>query len=401
MSQAQLPLQSPLAEPARSVAGDDEAMARLGESLRRRPAGFTGAKEWVIEALLFIAAASSVVITIGIVGVLLKDAVAFFTDNYEVHLNSRVPAEVRPALLASLEREWTMKPEDAVAFVDSIPKVVPYQQGPEAEKFRLMFQAHGVPLAIRQKTLFGEFFTSREWGPTFEAPKHGIWPLVAGTFTTTLVALLVAVPVGTVCAIWLSEYSPPRLREAIKPALELLAAVPTVVYGFFALLFLTPLLQKFIPGLGAFNMLSAGLVMGVMIIPYVSSLSEDAMRAVPMHMREGAYAMGATKMQTAFRVIFPSAFSGITAAYILGISRAIGETMVVAIAAGQQPNLTVNPSEQGATITAYIVSVAKGDLPHGSRGYNSIFAAGLALLVMTLVFNIGGYWLRKRYREAY
>ena len=181
----------------------------------------------------------------------------------------------------------------------------------------------------------------------------------------------------------------------------MLGAVPTVVYGYFALLFVTPLLQRLIPDLPGFNMLSAGLVMGIMIIPYIASLSEDAMRAVPMHLREGSYATGATRMQTAWRVIVPSAFSGITAAYILGISRAIGETMIVAIAAGQQPQLTGNPLNQGMTITAYIVQISKGDTPHGSIEYRTIFAAGLTLMLLTLTFNVAGYIIRKRYREAY
>ena len=191
------------------------------------------------------------------------------------------------------------------------------------------------------------------------------------------------------------------MRETVKPALELLSAVPTVVYGYFALLFVTPLLQKIIPELPGFNMLSAGLVIGIMIIPYVSSLSEDSMRAVPMHIREGSYAMGATRFQTALHVVVPSAFSGMTAAYILGFSRAIGETMVVAIAAGMQPNLTWNPMEPASTITAYIVQVSLGDLPHGSIGYQTIFAAGLTLMMVTFVFNIGGHLLRKKFREIY
>jgi len=246
-----------------------------------------------------------------------------------------------------------------------------------------------------------DFLTDRQWTPLFSDPHFGILPLLSGTLVTTLIAVLVAIPLGTVTAIYLSEYAPHRLREILKPFLELLSAVPTVVYGYFALLFVTPLLQKVLPGLGGFSMLSAGLVMGIMIIPYVSSLSEDAMRAVPMHIREGSYAMGATRMQTAFRVILPSAFSGVASAYVLGFSRAIGETMVVAIAAGMQPNLTMNPLQPAETITAYIVQVSLGDLPHGSIGYRSIFAAGLTLLLMTLIFNIGGYWLRKRFREAY
>ncbi len=246
-----------------------------------------------------------------------------------------------------------------------------------------------------------EFLTGTTWTPLFADPRYGILPLVAGTIVTTTVALAVALPVGTMIAIYLSEYAPFALREIIKPVLELLSAVPTVVYGYFALLFVTPLLQKIVPDLQAFSMLSAGVVMGIMIIPYVSSLSEDAMRAVPMLLREGAYALGANKMITSIRVVYPAALSGIGAAYILGISRAIGETMIVAIAAGSRPNFTLNPTQPAATITAYIVQVSMGDLPHGSIGYQSIFAAGLTLFVMTLGFNIVGHILRKRFREAY
>lgn len=246
-----------------------------------------------------------------------------------------------------------------------------------------------------------EFLTGREWTPLFENPKYGIAPLVAGTVTTSLVALLVAVPLGTVMAIYLSEFARPRVREVVKPLLELISGVPTVVFGYFALLFVTPMLQKIVPGLPGFNMLGPGIVIGIMIVPYVSSLSEDAMRAVPMHLREASYAMGASRFQTAARVVAPAALSGIVASYILGISRAVGETMVVAIAAGQQPTLTLDPTEAAATITAYIVQVAMGDLPHGSIGYQSIFAAGLTLFAMTLVFNLIGHWVRKRYREAY
>ncbi len=246
-----------------------------------------------------------------------------------------------------------------------------------------------------------DFLTDTQWTPLFDNAHYGIMPLVAGTLVTTLTALFVAIPLGTIIAIYLSEFAPHRLREIVKPFLELLGAVPTVVFGYFALIFVTPLLQKIMPDLPGFNMLSAGLVMGIMIIPYVSSVSEDAMRAVPMHIREGSYAMGATRFQTAVRVVVPSAFSGIAAAYILGISRAVGETMIVAIAAGMQPNLTWNPLEPAATITAYIVQVALGDLPHGSVGYQTIFAAGLTLMLMTLGFNIAGFALKKRIREAY
>jgi len=246
-----------------------------------------------------------------------------------------------------------------------------------------------------------EFLTDTMWTPLFEDAHYGIMPLVSGTLTVTFVALLVAIPLGTIIAIYLSEFATHRVRETVKPVLELLGAVPTVVYGYFALLMVTPFLQQFMPNLPGFNMLSAGLVIGLMIVPYVASVSEDAMRAVPRYMREGSYAMGATRLQTALRVVVPGAFSGIAAAYILGISRAIGETMVVAIAAGMQPTLTFNPTEPAATITAYIVQVSLGDLPHDSIGYQSIFAAGLVLMLMTLVFNVIGFFLTRRFREAY
>jgi phosphate transport system permease protein len=246
-----------------------------------------------------------------------------------------------------------------------------------------------------------DFLTDTMWTPLFADARYGILPLVSGTLTVTGVALLVAIPFGTIIAIYLSEFAGHRLRETVKPILELLGAVPTVVFGYFALVTVTPLLQKVIPNLPGFNMLSAGLVIGIMIVPYVASVSEDAMRAVPRYMREGSYAMGATRMQTALRVVVPGAFSGIAAAYILGISRAIGETMVVAIAAGMMPQLTFNPTEPAATITAYIVQVSLGDLPHGSIGYQSIFAAGLVLMVMTLGLNVLGYVLTRKFREAY
>lgn len=245
------------------------------------------------------------------------------------------------------------------------------------------------------------FLTDRQWTPLFDDAHFGIVVLLTGTLTSTVVALLVAIPLGTIIAIYLSEFADHRTRELVKPVLELLSGVPTIVFGYFALLFVTPLLQQIIPGLPGFSVLSAGLVMGIMIVPYVSSLSEDAMRAVPMSLREGSYSMGATRLQTAVRVVLPAAISGVASAYILGSSRAVGETMIVAIAAGMQPNLTLNPLEPAATITAYIVQVALGDLPHGSVGYQTIFAAGLTLMLITLAFNVIGYLLRRRYRESY
>ncbi len=246
-----------------------------------------------------------------------------------------------------------------------------------------------------------DFLTDTQWTPLFDDAHFGIMVLISGTLVSSGVALLVAIPMGTVIAIYLSEFANQHVREIAKPVLELLGGIPTIVFGYFALLIVTPLLQKIFPELPGFSLLSAGLVMGIMIVPYVASLSEDAMRAVPMSMREGSYAMGATKLYTALHVVVPAAISGLAASYILGISRAVGETMILAVAAGMQPNLTWNPMEPAATITSYIVQVALGDLPHGSIGYQTIFAAGLTLLLITLAFNIAGQWLRRRFREAY
>ena len=247
-----------------------------------------------------------------------------------------------------------------------------------------------------------EFLTGTVWTPLFANPSYGILPLISGTLTVTFIALLVAVPMGTIIAIYLSEFAPHKLREVIKPALELIAAVPTIVFGYFALLFVTPLLQATImPGLPGFNMLAPGIVVGVATIPTIASLAEDAMRSVPMSMREGAYAVGSNKLQVALRIVMPAAVSGVVAAYVLAAARAIGETMVVAIAAGQNTNFTFNPMEAAATLTAYIAQVSLGDLDHGSVAYRSIFAAGLILLVMTLVLNVAGHFLRRRYRTSY
>ena len=248
---------------------------------------------------------------------------------------------------------------------------------------------------------FKDFLTDSQWTPLFDDAHFGIFVLLAGTVSSSLVALCIAIPLGTIIAIYLSEFAGHKLRETLKPILELLSGVPTIIYGFFALLVVTPLIQKIYPELPTFNILSAGIVMGIMIIPYVASLSEDAMRAVPMSLREGSYAMGATRFQTAIRVVVPAALSGIASAYILGISRAVGETMILAVAAGMQPNLTLNPLEPAATITSFIVQVALGDLPHGSIGYQTIFAAGLTLMLITLTFNLLGHWMRRKFRETY
>lgn len=311
---------------AKFVTLPDRLTSEVGFSRRR----MQKIREFFIESLLFLAAASSIAITIGIMGTLVIEALPFFE-----HVSLK------------------------------------------------------------------EFLTETTWTPLFANATYGILPLLAGTLNSTLVALIVAIPLGSIAAIYLSEFASPRAREIIKPILELLSGVPTVVYGYFALLFVTPLLQKIMPNLPGFNILSAGLVIGVMIIPYVSSLSEDAMRSVPMYLREASHALGATRLQTSVKVVFPAALSGITSAYILGISRAVGETMVVAIAAGNVPNFTMDPTEPASTITAFIVQVSLGDVPHGSIGYQSIYVAGLTLMLITLTFNAIGFYLKTKFRESY
>ena len=314
---------APSESAAAAIAG-----ARLAEFTKAKKA--RKRREFVIESILLLAASVSVLTTLGIVFILLRESLSFFAN---------------------------------------------------------------VPLS--------DFLFDTQWTPLFDDAHFGIMVLMSGTLTSSFVALCIAIPMGTVIAVYLSEFAGHRTRETLKPMLELLAGVPTIIYGFFALLVVTPLLQKVFPSLPGFNVLSAGIVMGIMIIPYVASLSEDAMRAVPMSLREGSYAMGGTRFQTAKNVVFPAAFSGIASAYILGISRAVGETMILAVAAGMQPTLSFNPMEPAATITSFIVQVAMGDLPHGSIGYQTIFAAGLALMLLTLVFNMAGYYLRKKFREAY
>lgn len=246
-----------------------------------------------------------------------------------------------------------------------------------------------------------EFLTDSQWTPLFTDKHFGILPLLSGTLLTSFIAIAFAVPVGLSISIYLSEYAPKSFRRTVKPLLELLAAVPTVVYGFFALMVVTPFLQSFIPGLSGFNSLSAGLVMGIMILPFISSLSEDALQAVPQNLREASFGMGSTRLQNAFRVIVPAASSGIIVSIILAISRAFGETMIVAIAAGQQPRLTFDPTVPVETITAYIVQVSLGDVQHDSLEYRTIFAAGITLFVFTFLLNTLSYKIRKKFQEKY
>ena len=260
-----------------------------------------------------------------------------------------------------------------------------------------LFEAYG----FFSEVSIVEFLTGTLWTPLFEPQHFGVLPLVAGTLMVTAISIAVAVPIGLLTAIFLSEYASDRLRRLVKPVLEVLAGVPTVVYGYFALTYVTPLLQQVFPEMIVFNALSAGLVMGIMIIPMVSSLSEDAMIAVPNSLREGAYALGSQKHEVALRIVFPSALSGIIASVILAISRAIGETMIVSIAAGSTPKLTLNPLESIQTMTGYITQISLGEAPFGSIEYNTIFAVGLTLFVMVVLINTVGNWLTKRYWRSY
>jgi phosphate transport system permease protein len=239
-----------------------------------------------------------------------------------------------------------------------------------------------------------------EWTPLFAEKHFGIWPLVSGTFLTAAIAMAVALPLGLLAAIYLSEFSPIRLRRWLKPALELLAGIPTIVYGYFALVFVTPALQTVVPGLAGFNSLGAGIVLGVMLIPMISSLSEDALYAVPHSLREAAFALGAGRLPTILRVVLPSAMSGIAASVILAVSRAVGETMIVAIAAGQQPRLTLDPRVPVETMTAYVVQVSMGDTPTGTLEYRTIFVVGAVLFLMTFAMNASSHWFKRRFRTA-
>ena len=246
-----------------------------------------------------------------------------------------------------------------------------------------------------------DFLTDTQWTPLFAQKHFGILPLLTGTLLVTIIAIAVALPVGLTIAIYLNEYAPAQLRSYIKPVLEVLAAIPTVVYGFFALVVVTPFLRSIFPGISGFNALSPGIVMGIMIIPFISSMSEDALYAVPRSLRDAAYAMGSTRFQTAFKVLIPAATSGIVSSIILAFSRAIGETMIVAIAAGQQPRLTLDPTVPIETITAYIVQVSLGDVAHGSLEFRTIFAAGITLFIFTFILNNISFWINRKYRQQY
>ncbi len=259
----------------------------------------------------------------------------------------------------------------------------------------------GESVAFFRQVSLAEFLGDTRWTPQFAEKHFGIWPLLVGTLMITVIAALVAIPIGLAAAIYISQYAPDRVRRWLKPSLELLAGVPTVVYGYFALTFVTPLLQRVLPQMQVYNALSAGIVVGIMIIPMVASLSEDALRAVPRSLAEGAYALGATKYEVVLRVVVPAALSGIMASFILALSRAIGETMIVTLAAGATPRLTLNPLESIQTMTAYIVQVSLGDTPQGTVVYQSLFAVGLVLFILTLGMNLLANRIILRFKETY
>lgn len=246
-----------------------------------------------------------------------------------------------------------------------------------------------------------DFLFGTKWSPLIPPKSFGVLPLLTGTLMITVIACLVAVPIGLASAIYLSEYAPKKVRKVIKPILEVLAGVPTIVYGYFALSLITPIIQSIFPSAGIFNALSAGIVVGIMIIPMVSSLSEDAMSSVPRSLRDGAYALGATRFEVALKIVVPAALSGIVASAVLAFSRAIGETMIVTLAAGSTPNMTANPLDSIQTMTAYIVQVSLGDTPHGTVEYGSIFAVGMTLFVITFLLNILAQYVARRFREEY
>jgi phosphate ABC transporter permease protein PstC len=350
--------------------------------------------EGLVRTLCFLFAAISIVTTLGIVLTLIFETFEFFFDPFfrQMLWLERLPNLMPEATEAQLQ-----------AMGDQIQALNPKQLVEQAEVMGLTppSQIAGFFHAVQR------FFTDTRWTPLFQNASFGIFVLISATLMTTTIAMAVAVPLGLLIAIFLSEYAAPSVRQVLKPILELLAGVPSVVFGYFALLAVTPFLQGFIPPLQGFNALSAGLVLGISILPLVASLSEDAINAVPQDLRYGALAMGATKRETIQAVVIPAALSGIVASIILAVSRAIGETMIVSLAAGQNPqpidgNLGfINPFVPVMTMTAFIVQVSLGDAAHGSLAYKTIFAVGMALFVMTLALNIVSYWFVRRFREKY
>ena len=364
--------------------------------------------ETIIQSFLFLAGALSILITIGIVYELGREAMLFFNRKQWETTNKVIVENIEPGFSSFdiSESGATLTEGDLIRVRDEEMMVLSLEDNHlsvvrGAENTEPVFHNEGTAIEKATQVTLSEFFGKTEWNP--QIGKFGIWALVNATLITSLIAIAVALPVGLSVAIFLSEYASHRFRSILKPVLEVLAGIPTVVYGYFALTFMTPLLRSILGNdvVEIYNTASAGIVIGILIIPLVSSMSEDALSAVPNALREASYGLGATKFETAVRVVVPAAISGIAAAFIIAISRAIGETMIVAVAAGAGPNFTFNPFKAAETMTGHIVRISGGDLSYNSLDYNSIFAIGLLLFFITLSLNIFSQWIVKKFRKVY
>jgi phosphate transport system permease protein len=384
------------------MAEANNGIADSGLRKKRRPV------EILIQSFLFLSAVISILVTVGIVYELGKESLLFFSQTQWENTNKVLtePMEINFIAVRVSESGASVEIGERIRIGREIMLITDIQgnriyvdrgvAGTEPAR-----HAAGLAIETAKQATLAEFFTRTEWNP--QVGKFGIWALVNATLMTTLIAALFALPLGLGIAIYLSEYATDRVRATLKPILEILAGVPTVVLGYFALTFVTPLL-RFIFGSGVveiYNTASAGIVIGILIIPFISSISEDALSAVPNSLRYAAYALGATRFETAIQVVLPAAFSGVAAAFIVGISRAIGETMIVAIAAGAGPKFTFNPFAAAETMTGHIVRISGGDLSYDSLDYNSIFAIGLMLFFMTLALNVFSQVVVRRFREEY
>jgi phosphate transport system permease protein len=378
--------------------------AGVREALRKRPR----VREAIIQSVLFLCGAISILTTIGIVLGLTQESMNFFTQQLWEDVNKPLAASI-DADVATFELQpggHALEVGDVIRVSEELMRVAAVEGNMVTVERGLdgtvaVPHSEGADLFLSNKVSLVEFFTGTKWNP--QIGQFGIWPLVTATLMTSAIAMIVALPLGLSAAIYLSEYASPRARSILKPILEILSGIPTVVYGYFALTFMTPLLRKIfgMETVQIYNTASAGIVIGILILPLVSSMSEDALSAVPRALREAAYGMGATRWETAVKVVVPAALSGITAAFIVSISRAIGETMIVAIAAGAGPNFTINPFDSAETMTGHIVRISGGDISYDSIDYNSIFAIGLVLFVITLSLNIVSQRIVRRFREVY
>jgi phosphate transport system permease protein len=364
--------------------------------------------ETIIQSFLFLSGALSILVTIGIVLELGNESLLFFTRKQWELTNKTITRSIDPGLTefdvsesgaAIIENDLIRLGNEEIRVVEVRNGSLKVERG--VEDTDAIFHEEGTDIEKASQVTLLEFFGKTEWNP--QIGKFGIWALVNATLMTSLIAIIVALPIGLSVAIYLSEYASHRFRSILKPILEVLAGIPTVVYGYFALTFMTPLLRSILGNdvVEIYNTASAGIVIGILIIPLVSSMSEDALSAVPNALREASYGLGATKFETAIQVVVPAAFSGIAAAFIVATSRAIGETMIVAIAAGAGPNFTLNPFKAAETMTGHIVRISGGDLSYDSLDYNSIFAIGLLLFFMTLTLNVISQRIVKKFREVY